>query len=526
MANRTNDFSKPIPIADGGTAATTAAGARTNLGITIGARTIEGTLGQVDVNNGSGLLGNPVISLATDTVMPGTGATTVSRGTSAEYPGAPVEGMIRGNTDTGFTEVYSNGSWRPQGRDIVGTPNQIDVADGDGIAGDPTLSISDDVVLPGTGAATMPIGTTAERHATPVNGMVRANTDTNFYEIYSNGAWRPQGRVLQGTVNQIDISNGDGIAADPTLSISDDAIFPGTGAITVPSGTTAERPGVPVVGMIRANTDTNQIEAYSSGAWGGFNFIRNYLTGFTHTVASVTTISFSSGQCTNNANTSYLVSNSSFTKTINAVWSAGTGNGGRASAIALSNNTVYYTFIISKTDGTVDFGFDTSISATNLLTDAGPSGFVYYRRIGSCRTQSASTNLETIYQIGDYFYYQTQKKDYTVALGAAGTTNVTIPLSVPTGINSIINLMASSERYSIGSGTTRIFVMPTTTTGIADNYLSHIHETSSGANEAEGVANYQIPSNDGQVRVYSVLSGGAAGNTYISTFGWYDPRGR
>lgn len=44
--------------------------------------------------------------------------------------------------------------------------------------------------------------------------------------------------------------------------------FLGTGATTFPSGTTAERPGSPVNGMIRYNTTTAKMDVYSNGAWG------------------------------------------------------------------------------------------------------------------------------------------------------------------------------------------------------------------------------------------------------------------
>jgi len=38
-------------------------------------------------------------------------------------------------------------------------------------------------------------------------------------------------------------------------------------AIQLPSGTTAQRPGTPVNGMLRYNTDLNSIEGYNAGAW-------------------------------------------------------------------------------------------------------------------------------------------------------------------------------------------------------------------------------------------------------------------
>jgi hypothetical protein len=44
----------------------------------------------------------------------------------------------------------------------------------------------------------------------------------------------------------------------------------GTGALTVPSGTFAQRPGTPAPGMIRHNTDSSRLEHYNGTAWQTF----------------------------------------------------------------------------------------------------------------------------------------------------------------------------------------------------------------------------------------------------------------
>ena len=44
-------------------------------------------------------------------------------------------------------------------------------------------------------------------------------------------------------------------------------IFGGTGAITVPAGTQAQRPAVPTTGMFRFNSDTVRFEGYNGTAW-------------------------------------------------------------------------------------------------------------------------------------------------------------------------------------------------------------------------------------------------------------------
>lgn len=52
-----------------------------------------------------------------------------------------------------------------------------------------TINASQEVTLNTSGAITIPSGTTAQRPATPINGMIRYNTDSNRFEGYINNAW-------------------------------------------------------------------------------------------------------------------------------------------------------------------------------------------------------------------------------------------------------------------------------------------------------------------------------------------------
>ncbi len=76
------------------------------------------------------------------------------------------------------------------------------------------------------------------------------------------------GRTLTGTSNTISVSNGDGVSGNPTVTIADNAVLPGTGSVTVPIGTTAQRSGSPVDGMLRYNSDSGGFEGRAAGAWG------------------------------------------------------------------------------------------------------------------------------------------------------------------------------------------------------------------------------------------------------------------
>lgn len=101
----------PVPIVDGGTNATTAAGARSALGITIGARSITGTANQILVADGDGSIGNPQIEIAPNPIIPGNDSMTLPSGPTDNRPSSPVLGMIRANSDTNNVEYYAQDGW-------------------------------------------------------------------------------------------------------------------------------------------------------------------------------------------------------------------------------------------------------------------------------------------------------------------------------------------------------------------------------------------------------------------------------
>jgi len=143
----------------------------------------------------------------------------------------------------------------------------LQVTDGDGVAGNPTVSL----------------------------GAVLANfaalTGTGMLAMQSGA---PAKVTIQGTTNQISITNGNG-AADPTVGLASDPVIPGTGAVRVPVGTTAER--LSVNGNLRYNIDTQNFEGYANGVWGsiavgtGVTFINvtGGTTGLTFSGGPVTT---------------------------------------------------------------------------------------------------------------------------------------------------------------------------------------------------------------------------------------------
>jgi hypothetical protein len=56
---------------------------------------------------------------------------------------------------------------------------------------------------------------------------------------------------ILGTTNQINVSVTAGVA---TVSLATNPVLPGTASVTIPTGTTVQRPGTPTLGMFRFNT--------------------------------------------------------------------------------------------------------------------------------------------------------------------------------------------------------------------------------------------------------------------------------
>lgn len=90
--------------------------------------TIEGGQQQIEVANGDGGNGNPLISLANNPVVPGTSAITVPKGITGDRTNAPVGGELRYNTSTNKFEVYMIGnSWHELLTDVDYTALQNEI---------------------------------------------------------------------------------------------------------------------------------------------------------------------------------------------------------------------------------------------------------------------------------------------------------------------------------------------------------------------------------------------------------------
>ena len=231
-----------------GSLETASSGIIAKVGGAVAGRTLSTSGNGITVSDGAGASGNPTFSLT---------------GVAASVANLSGTGML----------ALTGGGTTVSGRDLTGTANQIDIANGNGASGAPTFKIADNAVFPGTESVQVPAGTTAQRPAVPVNGDIRYNTDTTRFEIYAGSSWTTIGAGdgtvtnVGGTVGQITVANG---TTTPVVSIATNPVIPGTGSISVPAGGTAARPGTPTNGMIRYNTDSLVFEGYLNNAWTAF----------------------------------------------------------------------------------------------------------------------------------------------------------------------------------------------------------------------------------------------------------------
>jgi hypothetical protein len=161
------------------------------------------------ITNGSGVSGNPTVAL---------------------------DGLISAIAQVGGTGLlaFQNGA-TAGGVLIAGTANQINVANGNGQGGNPTISMVSDPIIPGTAGMVIPVGTAVQE---PVGapGQFRFNSTTQTFDGYAAGQWRQfsqAGGVTTFSAGSTGLTPSSATTGPITLGGTLNVSSGGTGATTL-----------------------------------------------------------------------------------------------------------------------------------------------------------------------------------------------------------------------------------------------------------------------------------------------------
>ena len=313
-------------------------------------------------------------------------------------------------------------------RTLTASGSGLSITNGDGVSGNPTFALT---------------GIVGAISVMPTPGLIAARDSSTVSPV-----------TITGTSNQISVTNGNGFSGNPTIAIASDPVIPGTGAMTVPIGTTAQQPGGSV-GQFRYDSTMDAFYGYSAGAWRQFSLtggvtLVNTGTGLTGgPITSTGTISIANtgvtaatyGSATESAQIAVnaqgqITSASNVTITpsgIGAVASV-SGTANEITATGTTNVTLSLPSALTFTGKTVTGG---TFNMTSATVGADTVATLTASQTLTNKTISGSSN--TLSNIGNSSLTNSSVtyNGVTVALGASGTITAANPqtLTIGTGLS-------------------------------------------------------------------------------------------
>jgi hypothetical protein len=237
------------------------------------------------------------------------------------------------------------------------------------------------------------------------------------------------------------------------------------------------------------------------GALGGL-VLSNNATG------AANDIDIAAGECRSDDNAADIILAAGLTKRLDAVWAAGTNQGGRDTG-GTADGSWHVFAIRNPTTGVCDVLFSLTLAAPTM-----PSGFTQKRRIGSVKRTSGT--LFSFLQLGDYFQIISPVADASALALTVGQSSLVGLVNVPNGMK-ILAHIADLVANTAGSANIRI--------RDPDSGLSSVTVTPQIANIGVA-ATMEVWTNTCFAIQYIFQGGGGTTTATIMTMGYWDHRGR
>jgi len=389
-------------------------------GSVLNPRTITGTANQITVVDGSGVSGDPTISITTNPILPGTGAVTLPSGTIPQRP-VGSDGQVRYNSQTSVYEAYSSGGWNT----IAFTGASVDTFSGGSTGLTPSSPQTGNVVLGGT--LNVPSGGTG---VATLTGYVKGNGTSAFTASATipNSDITGLGTMSTENSNSVSITGGtiDGVAIDGGVTINNatiGAIIPSTGAFTSLTSN-----GEAVVTAGSTTTLTNKS-----------------ISGSTNTLSNIANSSLTNSSVTINGTTIALGSSGTVTAVLGNALTIGTGlsgttyNGSAPVTIAIDGTVATLTGSQTLTNKTLTTPVISSISNTGTITLPTATTTLVGRDTTDTLTNksiSGSTNTLSNIANGSLTNSSITVNGSSISLGGSATvtSNTTNALTISTGL--------------------------------------------------------------------------------------------
>jgi hypothetical protein len=160
----------------------------------------------------------------------------------------------------------------------------------------------------------------------------------------------------------------------------------------------------------------------------GGSVLRDYIAAYTLSMAvgsSSAVLNLGPGVATDTSNAISILSTTTIAKNTNP-WVVGSGNGGLLDSGTISSSAWYHAFTMQNSSGIVDWGFSSSAVQPPI-----PSGYLYFRRVGSAFTNTSSV-WNSYTQNGPQFNLHLPVLDVNVT--NPGTSASLRTMSIPAGI--------------------------------------------------------------------------------------------